>query len=253
MGTYTTNYSLFMPTVGETGWGTLVNGNFETIDTTMKGLDNRIVAIENEVNGALSCTSIITSGAITGNGGIAGTTGTFSGAVTGASGTFGNIGRFPAWSLVFSTDSAYFTKFGAVDIMSTLSVNGYLNIDLARYGAGLFPATTQIAYTYVDNWVTNTGVRPINNIIVKSGTVGYGLTCSAGSTSCTIDNKNAVYNSYTTINQNDAINYLSKIYTVTFSYSGTGGYADKPSLRLGIQNKGTTVLYYMFLPNTLPI
>ena len=85
MGTYTTNYQLYMPTVGETGWGTLVNTNFSTIDTTMKGLNNRITAVENEVNGALSCTSVTTSGKITGNGGIAGTTGTFSGTVTAAS------------------------------------------------------------------------------------------------------------------------------------------------------------------------
>ena len=84
MGTYTTNYQLYTPTVGETGWGTLVNGNFTTIDTTMKGLDTRLTAVENEVNGALSCTSVTTSGKITGNGGIAGTTGTFSGAVTGS-------------------------------------------------------------------------------------------------------------------------------------------------------------------------
>lgn len=47
MGTYTTNYNLFMPTVGETGWGTLVNENFTTIDITMKGLDTRIETLEN--------------------------------------------------------------------------------------------------------------------------------------------------------------------------------------------------------------
>ena len=82
MGTYTTNYNLFMPTVGETGWGELVNGNFTTIDTTMKDLGNRITAVENEVNGNMNCTSVTTSGKITGNGGIAGTTGTFSGAVS---------------------------------------------------------------------------------------------------------------------------------------------------------------------------
>ena len=40
MGTYTTNYNLFMPTVGETGWGELVNGNFALIDTIMKGFDD---------------------------------------------------------------------------------------------------------------------------------------------------------------------------------------------------------------------
>lgn len=46
MGTYTTNYNLFMPTVGEQGWGDLVNGNFSTIDTTMKGLDTRLTPLE---------------------------------------------------------------------------------------------------------------------------------------------------------------------------------------------------------------
>ena len=83
MGTYTTNYNLFMPSVGETGWGELVNENFTTIDTTIKSLSNRITAVESEVSGALSCTSVTASGKITGNGGIVGTTGTFSGAITG--------------------------------------------------------------------------------------------------------------------------------------------------------------------------
>ena len=40
MGTYTTNYQLYMPTVGENGWGEIVNNNFSTIDTTMKGFDD---------------------------------------------------------------------------------------------------------------------------------------------------------------------------------------------------------------------
>ena len=102
MGTYTANYNLFMPTVGETGWGTLVNTNFSTIDTTMKSLSNRITAVENEVNGALSCTSVTTSGKITGNGGIAGTTGTFSGAVTAK--TFKGI---MGYTLKFVSGSGY--------------------------------------------------------------------------------------------------------------------------------------------------
>ena len=50
MGTYTTNYNLFMPSVGEQGWGELVNGNFETIDTTMKGLSNNIGTLETEID-----------------------------------------------------------------------------------------------------------------------------------------------------------------------------------------------------------
>ena len=46
MGTYTTNYQLYTPSVGETGWGELVNGNFTTIDTAMKSLSNRIGTLE---------------------------------------------------------------------------------------------------------------------------------------------------------------------------------------------------------------
>ena len=68
MGTYTTNYNLYMPSDGEQGWGDLVNGNFVTIDTTMKSLSNRIAAVENEVDGALSCTSVTTSETITAHG-----------------------------------------------------------------------------------------------------------------------------------------------------------------------------------------
>ena len=103
MGTYTANYQLYMPTVGENGWGTLINGNFETIDTTMKGLDTRLTAVESEVNGNLSCTSVTTSGTITssgkitGNGGIAGnltgnvTGSIYGGTVAGSTGTFSGV------------------------------------------------------------------------------------------------------------------------------------------------------------------
>lgn len=82
MGTYTTNYNLYMPTVGEQSWGTLVNGNFSTIDTTMQSLSNRITAVENEVNGALSCTSVTTSGKVTANGGVGTTSLTTSSTIT---------------------------------------------------------------------------------------------------------------------------------------------------------------------------
>ena len=34
MGTYTTNLELYKPSVGEQGWGTLVNENFDKIDAT---------------------------------------------------------------------------------------------------------------------------------------------------------------------------------------------------------------------------
>ena len=54
MGTYTTNYNLFMPTVGEQGWGELVNGNFTTIDNTMKSLSNHIGTVEIETDARLA-------------------------------------------------------------------------------------------------------------------------------------------------------------------------------------------------------
>ena len=98
MGTYTTNYNLYIPTVGEQGWGTLVNENFITIDTTMKGLDTRLTAVESEVNGALSCTSVTTSGTITSsgkitaNGGIGTTSLTTSNTITSTGLIVGNGG-----------------------------------------------------------------------------------------------------------------------------------------------------------------
>lgn len=49
MGTYTTNYQLFMPTVGEQGWGELINNNFSTIDTTMAGLNTRMGTTESNI------------------------------------------------------------------------------------------------------------------------------------------------------------------------------------------------------------
>lgn len=50
MGTYTATYNLFLPSIGEQGWGELVNGNFTTIDTTMKGLDTRMGTAETNIS-----------------------------------------------------------------------------------------------------------------------------------------------------------------------------------------------------------
>ena len=54
MGTYTTNYNLFMPTVGEQGWGDLVNGNFATIDNTMSDLNTRMGTAETNITSLTS-------------------------------------------------------------------------------------------------------------------------------------------------------------------------------------------------------
>ena len=64
MGTYTTNYNLFMPSVGETGWGELVNGNFTTIDNAMKGFDDILSKM------AWDGDNVTFPGSVTANGGI---------------------------------------------------------------------------------------------------------------------------------------------------------------------------------------
>ena len=62
MGTYTTNYNLFMPSIGEQGWGDLVNGNFSTIDTTMKGLSNDIGMLDTEINAVEARVTVLETG-----------------------------------------------------------------------------------------------------------------------------------------------------------------------------------------------
>ena len=106
MGTYTTNKNLFMPSVGEQGWGTLVNENFSTIDTFLKPITvsgSTYTFTGNQTGGTISATSITNSGTltntgkITANGGI-GTTSlttsstiTSTGLITANSGLKGNL------------------------------------------------------------------------------------------------------------------------------------------------------------------
>ena len=167
MGTYTTNYQLYTPTVGETGWGTLVNGNFTTIDTTMKSLSNRITAVENEVNGALSCTSVTTSGKITGNGGIAGTTGTFSGAVTGN-------------KVIVSASKAGVIKFMDAGIGRYIGEN-VTSIDISSYVVSTGSIIPQNAFMTVIARTDGNGTRVLN-IGINGKTYSYTVTGSTNKT-----------------------------------------------------------------------
>ena len=51
MGTYTPNYNLYMPEVGETGWGQLVSENFEIIDSKLPItiIDGSIWIVQNAI------------------------------------------------------------------------------------------------------------------------------------------------------------------------------------------------------------
>ena len=62
MGTYTTNYNLFLPSIGEQGWGELVNGNFSTIDAAMKDLGNNIGTLETEINAVEGRVTVLEAG-----------------------------------------------------------------------------------------------------------------------------------------------------------------------------------------------
>ena len=170
MGTYTTNYNLFLPTIGEQGWGTLVNENFTTIDTTMKSLSNRIAAVESEVNGALSCTSVATSGTITssgkitGNGGI-GTTSlttsstiTSTGLITGNGGFKGNLTGNVTGKIVISSvgtnsnnlkigtvkpkDATLISSVGTTETTATIPICSTSNSTLTKYNTSIINCTT---------------------------------------------------------------------------------------------------------------
>lgn len=252
MGTYTTNYQLYMPTVGETGWGALVNGNFTTIDTTMKSLSNRIIAVENEVNGALSCTSVTTSGKITGNGGIAGTTGTFSGAVIAKNIT--STGLFPAAIHLYTNTSS-------LDIVSpnytysNVNKGNYVNIALlgtnsldsySSYGQktakGVYSTEYTIVKIYIESgsWSYKLVVNPYVTGTVKSAS-GTTYTVTGTSSEGTL-----------TLNVNQVLDMLSG--AITYTYKTTHGNSAQevgcqPYIR--VYNNSSQNGYYRVHPNVL--
>ena len=177
MGTYTTNYNLYMPTVGEQSWGTLVNGNFTTIDTTLNGLNTRLTAVENEVNGALSCTSVTTSGKITANGGV-GTTSlttsstiTSTGLITGNGGVKGNltgnvvgtvtgtIGLSVPTYITTSSDYPMFPKGGWSAQSKSASITGRGTVSQISFSVPFVFADAKTNNKYVNGviWYTANG------------------------------------------------------------------------------------------------
>ena len=80
MGTYTANKNLYMPTVGEQGWGTLMNTNLSTIDNFLKPITvsgSTYTFTGNQTGGTITATKITNSGTLTNTG-----TSTFTGKIT---------------------------------------------------------------------------------------------------------------------------------------------------------------------------
>ena len=122
MGTYTTNKNLYMPTVGEQGWGTLVNGNFETIDNFLKpiSLSGSTYTftgnhVGNQSGGSVSATSITNSGTLTQTG-----ISTFTGKITGN----GGIGTTSLTASSTITSTGLITAKGGVKGNLTGNVTG---------------------------------------------------------------------------------------------------------------------------------
>lgn len=82
MSTTTTNYGLTKPERSDNYNVDVMGNNMDKIDAELKDHKTRITAVESEVNGALSCTSVTTSGKITSTGLITGNGG-FKGTLTG--------------------------------------------------------------------------------------------------------------------------------------------------------------------------
>ena len=121
MGTYTTNKNLFMPTVGEQGWGELVNGNFETIDNFLKPITvsgSTYTFTGNQTGGSISATSINNSGTLTQTG-----TSTFTGKIT----ANGGIGT-KALTATSISNSGNMTNTGTLTSTGKIYANGGLEI-----------------------------------------------------------------------------------------------------------------------------
>ena len=156
MGTYTTNKELYMPTVGEQGWGTLVNGNFETIDTFLKPISlsgSTYTFTGNQNGGSISATSITNSGTLTNTG-----TSTFTGKITGN----GGIGTT------------------SLTTTSTITSTGKIT---ANGGIGTTSLTTSSTITSTGLITANGGIKGrlfVNGQLSTSGTTVY-ATCAAQS------------------------------------------------------------------------
>ena len=161
MGTYTTNYNLFMPSIGEQGWGTLVNGNFATIDAMMAGLNTRVGTLETEtgaMKGKLDYIEI-NNGAVEGN-----FTGNFTGVLTGKINVqeYSTSGDIKLFDLSFNNPS-----------IANTTVSNALTCNIAT----VTPRTSNV-FTYVGDTPVLNSTCTISGSIKQTGTYVNGSTGS---------------------------------------------------------------------------
>ena len=124
MGTYTANKNLYMPSVGEQGWGDLMNTNLSTIDNflkpiTVSGSTYTFTGnhVGNQSGGSISATSISNSGTLTQTG-----TSTFTGKIT----ANGGIGT-KALTATSISNSGTLTQTGTSTFTGKITANGGVN------------------------------------------------------------------------------------------------------------------------------
>ena len=120
MGTYTANKNLYMPTVGEQGWGDLMNTNLSTIDNFLKPITvsgSTYTFTGNQTGGTITATKITNSGTLTQTG-----TSTFTGKIT----ANGGIGT-KALTATSISNSGTLTQTGTSTFTGKITANGGVN------------------------------------------------------------------------------------------------------------------------------
>ena len=277
MGTYTTNKELYKPSVGETGWGTLVNGNFETIDTFLKPISvsgstytftgnqkgGTITAtkITNSgtltntgkitANGGVGTTSLTTSstitstGKITANGGIVGTTGTYSGLVTAKNVNI--YGMIPYTLYLFSTNpsNVLYNYIGPNVGYGNVTTNYYFSFTLANNAST--PDGGSATFTMFTGLHGNIPAI-LNDIKTISGSWSNPIlkTGSQYITATITGISGTITNTGLTITYAQAISLFGSKHTITFKNSRSGTSALGGDIRMEIKNTSSSTQYYLY-------
>lgn len=213
MGTYTANKNLYMPTVGEQGWGTLMNTNLSTIDNflkpiTVSGSTYTFTGnhVGNQSGGSISATSITNSGTLTNTG-----TSTFTGKITGN----GGIGTTSL------TTSSTITSTG--QIVANGGVKGKLNVSVT-------PSSTYNSFTYrlYDYAYWNSSNQyTYNNEVFHPITLSFGSVLSGSigayiSSTTNLSQYQLVFFRYNTANSVQTLTTAAKTYTIPSNTYGIG-------------------------------
>ena len=195
MGTYTNNYNLFMPSIGEQGWGDLVNGNFTTIDATMKGLDTRIGTLETEADAVEERVTTLEAGEFE----------TINAETITADEFVGGVGNFSKLTIQNAL---------------TLSYNGYSTYKQPQYTGG---------NSSIDSITIISSVIPFSGVFSCKADVNtlYNLSCwllivsESGSSTITLTNTQTEYN-------------ISNAYTINILYTCNWNSDYLPTVTYGI-------------------